>query len=50
MNSDRRTAVVAGVFFIIAAVAALPVFAWEMSLAVWLIVKGFRPFPITSHG
>lgn len=25
------------------AVGALPVFAWEMSLAVYLIVKGFRP-------
>jgi hypothetical protein len=24
-------------------IAALPVFAWEVSLAVWLIVKGFRP-------
>lgn len=26
-----------------AAAAALPVTAWEMSLAAWLIVKGFRP-------
>jgi Domain of unknown function (DUF4386) len=25
------------------AIAAAPVFAWEMSLAVWLIVKGFTP-------
>jgi len=30
------------------AIAAIPVFAWEMSLAVWLIVKGFKPSPITS--
>jgi hypothetical protein len=27
------------------AIAALPVSAWEMSLAVWLIVKGFKPSP-----
>ncbi len=30
------------------AISALPVFAWEMSLAVWMIVKGFRPYPATS--
>ena len=29
-------------------IAAIPVFAWEMSLAVWLIVKGFRPSPILN--
>ncbi len=29
-------------------VGAIPVFAWEMSLAVWLIVKGFKPSPIIS--
>jgi len=29
-------------------IAAIPVFAWEMSLAVWLIVKGFKASPITS--
>ena len=28
-------------------IGAIPVFAWEMSLAVWLIVKGFKPSPIT---
>ena len=27
----------------IAAVAAFPVFAWEMSLAGWMIAKGFKP-------
>jgi Domain of unknown function (DUF4386) len=27
-------------------IAAIPVFAWEMSLAVWLIVKGFKPSAI----
>jgi Domain of unknown function (DUF4386) len=25
------------------AITALPVFAWEVSLGVWLVVKGFRP-------
>lgn len=29
-------------------ITAIPVFACEMSLAVWLIVKGFKPSPITS--
>lgn len=31
-----------------ASIGAIPVFAWEMSLAVWLIVKGFNPSRITS--
>jgi len=31
-------------------IAAVPVFVWEMSLAVWLIVKGFRPSAIASLG
>jgi hypothetical protein len=30
------------------AAAALPVAAWELSLGVWLVVKGFRPSPITT--
>lgn len=29
-------------------IAAIPVFAWEMSLAVWLIAKGFRGAPVAS--
>jgi hypothetical protein len=28
---------------------AFPVFAWEMSLAVWLIAKGFRQAPAAAH-
>jgi hypothetical protein len=28
--------------------AAIPVAAWELSLGVWLVVKGFRPSPITT--
>jgi hypothetical protein len=31
------------------AAAALPVAAWELSLGVWLVVKGFRPSPITAE-
>ena len=48
------TAVIAALFGSIdqysslAALAALPVAAWEFSLGVWLIVKGFRPSAITD--
>jgi len=28
--------------------AALPVAAWELSLGIWLVVKGFKPSPITA--
>jgi Domain of unknown function (DUF4386) len=31
-----------------ALLGALPVAAWELSLGVWLVVKGFRPSPITA--
>jgi hypothetical protein len=30
------------------ALAALPVAAWELSLGVWLVAKGFKPSPITA--
>src|ERR1700741_3710437 len=30
------------------AIATLPVPAWEFSLGVWLVVKGFKPSPITA--
>lgn len=29
-------------------VLALPVFAWEVSFAIWLIAKGFKPSTITA--
>ena len=32
----------------LAAAAALPVAAWELSLGVWLVIKGFKPSPITT--
>lgn len=31
-----------------ALLGALPVAVWEFSLGVWLVVKGFRPSPITA--
>jgi hypothetical protein len=37
-----------GPFSVWANLATLPVAAWELSLAVWMVVKGFRPSPITS--
>ncbi|MFF3689918.1 DUF4386 domain-containing protein [Streptomyces sp. NPDC002187] len=30
-------------------IAALPVFAWEVTLAVFLILKGFKPSPVIAH-
>lgn len=30
------------------AIATAPIFVWELSLGAWLVVKGFRPSPITS--
>jgi Domain of unknown function (DUF4386) len=32
----------------VASVLVLPIFVWELSLGVWLVVKGFRPSPITA--
>ncbi|WP_416902290.1 DUF4386 domain-containing protein [Micromonospora echinospora] len=32
----------------VVAVAALPIAVWEFSLGVYLIVKGFRPAPVTA--
>jgi hypothetical protein len=30
------------------AVAALPIALWELSLGIWLVVKGFKPSPVTA--
>ncbi|MFC6080503.1 DUF4386 domain-containing protein [Sphaerisporangium aureirubrum] len=32
------------------AIAGFPIFLWEGSLGVWLIVKGFKPSPIAADG
>ena len=43
------TAVLLGAYeqvSVVGTIAALPVFAWEMSLAVHLVVRGFRPSPL----
>jgi hypothetical protein len=29
-------------------IATLPEFAWEAKLGIWLIVKGFKPSPLTA--
>jgi hypothetical protein len=33
---------------VLAAIATAPIFLWELSLGVWLVVKGFKPSPITA--
>jgi Domain of unknown function (DUF4386) len=33
---------------VLAALATAPIFLWELSLGVWLVVKGFKPSPITA--
>jgi hypothetical protein len=33
---------------VLAVIATVPIFAWELSLGVWLVVKGFKPSPITA--
>jgi hypothetical protein len=32
---------------VVSAIAALPIAAWELSLGVYMVVKGFKPSPIT---
>jgi hypothetical protein len=34
---------------LLAAIATAPIFLWELSLGVWLVVKGFKPSPITAE-
>jgi hypothetical protein len=31
-----------------AAIATIPEFLWELSLGIYLVVKGFKPSPITG--
>ena len=31
-------------------IATIPEFVWELSLGIYLVVKGFRPSPITAGG
>jgi hypothetical protein len=33
---------------VLAAIATVPIFLWELSLGLWLVVKGFKPSPITA--
>jgi branched-subunit amino acid transport protein AzlD len=33
---------------VLSGIAALPIALWEFSLGVWLVVKGFKPSPITA--
>jgi hypothetical protein len=33
---------------VLAAIATAPIFLWELSLGIWLVVKGFKPSPITT--
>jgi hypothetical protein len=33
---------------VLAAIATAPIFVWELSLGLWLVVKGFKPSPVTT--
>ena len=33
---------------VLAVIATVPIFVWELSLGLWLVFKGFRPSPITA--
>jgi hypothetical protein len=32
----------------VGALLTVPIFFWELSLGIWLVVKGFNPSPITT--
>jgi hypothetical protein len=38
-----------GQYSVLPAIAAIPEFAWELTLAFWLIIKGFNPSAIASR-
>lgn len=38
-----------GQFSPVAMILVAPIFFWELSLGVWLVVKGFKPAPIIEH-
>jgi hypothetical protein len=29
-------------------IATAPIFVWELSLGLWLLIKGFKPSPISA--
>src|SRR5207237_1000868 len=31
------------------AISTAPIFLWELSLGLWLVIKGFKPSPITAE-
>jgi hypothetical protein len=35
-------------FSVWAIIAGAPIFIWELSLGLWLAIKGFKPSPITT--
>jgi len=44
VSSGAETRVLWGCFLDLVA----PIFVWELSLGIYLVVKGFRPSPITA--
>ncbi|HEY7361273.1 MAG TPA: hypothetical protein VH642_10705, partial [Streptosporangiaceae bacterium] len=33
---------------VLAVIATVPIFVWELSLGLWLAIKGFKPSPIIA--